>query len=331
MSEVIEHSDVGNGSTLHVGNTNTAISAKTYQDIYHQITGRTEQIRKRYSENLLIELSELEQLHFKIMQLCDVHNIIANNETISVFHEKERKEQFTSFERFKAYNANTASPTVNIVFKYNFSIIPAGLYKPQEYIVTIRLSSRVAMIKQAEDEAPAFMRGRLLNFIGDNTAEITIEYADYVIARGFLEAFDEWVRGCKSVPKPKKLHALRRWSHLIPRFLRIVIVLFIGWFALQAVPMYFSISSKPEAWLRFLIIYSTASIILMALVGFAGDMIEEAIDTFPVLSYLKLNKGDANLIDEFQDRRTSVIIKFTLGAAFSIILGIISSKLEKFL
>ena len=130
-------------------------------------------------------------MHFKIMQLCDVHHIIANNETISVFHEKERKEEFTSFDRFKKYNTNTASPTTSVVFKYNFSITPAGLSKPQEYIVAIRLSSRVALIKQAEEDAPPFMRGRFLNFVGDNTAEITIEYVDYVIARGFLEAFDE--------------------------------------------------------------------------------------------------------------------------------------------
>jgi hypothetical protein len=139
VSEIIEHSDSGNGTVVRVGESQSPVSVKVYQDIYHQITGRTEQVRKRYSENILLDFSELEQMHHKVMQLCDIHNIVAKNETISVFHDKERKEQFTSFERFRAYNANTTSPTVNIVLKYNFSIIPAGLERPQEYVVSIQL------------------------------------------------------------------------------------------------------------------------------------------------------------------------------------------------
>ena len=124
---------------------------------------------------------------------------------------------------------------------------------------------------------------------------------------------------------------MRRWSHLIPRILQIVIVAFIGWFALQAIPGHFSESSKPEAWARFLVIYSAASLLLFMLVATAAEMIEEAIDTLPVLSYLKLNKGDVNIIEEFQERRVSVILKFFGGAIFAIILGVISSKLEKLL
>lgn len=263
------------------------------------------------------------------MQLCDVHHVVARNEVISVFHEKERKEQFTSFERFRAYNANTASPSVNVVLKYNFSIIPAGLQHPQEYVVTIRLSSRVAIIQQIEKDAPPFMRGQFLSYLTDNTAEVTVEYADYVIARGFLEAFDEWIKGCKTTPKKKWLTTLRRWSYLVPHFMRIGVVLLLGAFALQAIPDFFGASLSADRGARFLVIYSVATYILISLAGAAGNMIEEAIDSYPVLSYLKLNRGDANLIDEFQGRKTKVILQFIGGAVLSIVLGIVSSKLEK--
>lgn len=66
MSEIIEHDDVGNGRVVRVGQTQSQVSLKIYQDIYHQVTGRTEQIRKRYSENILAEFSDLQQLHHKI-------------------------------------------------------------------------------------------------------------------------------------------------------------------------------------------------------------------------------------------------------------------------
>lgn len=90
MGELVEHSNNGDTDVdlIGVGESGSRVSLKLYQDIYHQVTGRTEQIRKRYSDNLLVEFAELEQLHFKVLQLCDVHKIVANNEVISVFYEK---------------------------------------------------------------------------------------------------------------------------------------------------------------------------------------------------------------------------------------------------
>jgi hypothetical protein len=330
LSEIIEHDDSGSGErSVQVGDLNSSISVKVYQDIYHQVTGRTEQIKKRYSENLLIEFAEIEQLHHKVMQLCDVHHVVARNEVISVFHEKERKEQFTSFERFRTYNSNTASPSVVVVLKYNFSIIPAGLQRPQEYVVNIRLTSRVAMTKQMEKEAPPFMRSQLIGLLTDNTAELSVDYTDYVIARGFFEAFDEWIKGCKSTPKKKWLMVLRRWSHFLPNVIKICVVLMLAEFALRAIPDFFGLSVGIDKGIRFLVIYSTAAYILILLSALAGELIEDAIDTYPVLSYLKLNRGDSNLIDEYTARKTKVIIKFIGGVVLTIVLGIVSAKLEK--
>ncbi len=331
MSEIIEHADRGNGERrdVRVGESTAHVSIKLYQDVYHQITGRTEQIRKRYSDNLLIEFSELEQLNHKLMQLCDVHDVVARNEVISVFHEKERKDQFTSFERFRAYNANAASPSVNVVMKYNFSIIPAGLSRPQEYVVTVRLTSRVALAKQMERDAPPFMRGRILSYLSNNTAEVTVEYADYVIARGFLEAFDEWVKGCKSTPKKEWLFVARRWSQHLPDVLRLGAALLVGWFALSAVPSYFQAGFPVDLAARFFIIYSTAAFVFIVIAESMGSIIEDAIDGYPVLSYLKLNRGDENLIQEFQERKLKVVLQFIVGSAITVGLGILSSKLEK--
>lgn len=186
---------------IRLGDSDPTYSLKMYREIYHQVTGRTEQVRKRYSDNLLIEFNDIEQLHFKVQQLCDVHNIVASNEVIAVLHAKDRKEQFTSFDLFRGYNANASSPTSNLVLRYNFSIVPAGRQKPAEYVLAIRLISRVAMIHQIEKEAPPFMSGQLVGLVALHTAEVTIDYADYVIARGFLEAFDEWIAGCKKTPR----------------------------------------------------------------------------------------------------------------------------------
>jgi hypothetical protein len=330
VSELIEHDDSGDSRVVRIGESQAPVSLKVYQDIYHQVTGRTEQIRKRYSDNLLLDLSELAQLHHKVTQLCDVHRVVARNESISVFHDKERKEQFTSFERFRAYNANTASPSVSVVMTYNFSIIPAGLQRPQEYVVTVRLTSRVAATKQMEADAPSFMQGRLYGFMTGNTAEVTIDYADYVVARGFLEAVDEWVSGCKCTPRSQALRFLRRHSHRIPEIARLIVAAMVVAFGLRAVPEFFGAATPPTVWARFLIVYIGGAFILMSLAHTTAELIEEAIDTYPELSYLKLNKGDEKLIAEASSARPRVVTRFVLGCIGSVVLGIIAAKLEKF-
>ena len=332
MAEIIEHDgnrpSPGNEPVVRVGNGETLVSIKTYQDVYHQITGRTEQIRKRYSDNLLIEVSELQQLHFKIAQLCDIHNIVASNEVISIFHEKERKEQFTSFERFLKYNANATSPSVSVHLRYNFSIVLAGNERPQEYVVAVRLTSRVAMLKQIEEDAPPFMRGHIAGYLGGNTAEIMIDYSDYVVARGFIEAFDEWIVGCKKIPKRKWLEVLQQHSHRVPNVLKVLAALLVIFFALQAIPTFFSGPFQQVMWARFLVVYSGGAFVVINLMTSAGRFIEHAIDAYPTLSYLKLNKGDENLISEFGAMKSGVIWKFVRGCILTIIMGIITTKLE---
>ena len=150
MPELIEHDDSNKDELVRIADSDHRVSLKVYQDISHQVTGRTgKKSGKSYRDNLLIDFGEIDQLNLKITQLCDVHRIAAANVVITVFHEKDRKEQFTSFERFRAYNANASSPTLSILLKYvNFSIIPSGIARPQEYTVSIRLVSRLASANQ---------------------------------------------------------------------------------------------------------------------------------------------------------------------------------------
>lgn len=70
---------------------------------------------------------------------------------------------------------------------------------------------------------------------------------------------------------------------------------------------------------------------LVPLMGAVVTLFGEAIDSYLVLSYLKLNKGDSNLIDEFGRRKRSVGLKLFISSAFSIVIGIVSAKLERIL
>jgi hypothetical protein len=263
-------------------------------------------------------------------QLCDVHEIVASNEIVAVFHEKERKEQFTSFERFHAYNSNTASPTVSVVLKYNFSILLPGLTRPQEYAVTIRLSSRVAIMRQLQEETPLFIRGRIYGFMTGHTAEVKVEYADYVIARAFLEAFDEWIKGCYKSPGRKSARWLQRHSHTLPQIGRVSIGIATIYFALSALPSLIVDKTTTEELLRFAIVFVGGFHILMWLAWSTFKTLEETIDSYTEISYLDLNRGDKNLIEEFWRSNWCVYVKAGLSIFGALLIGVVSNKLSSF-
>ena len=50
------------------------LSIKDYQNIYHQIASRTENIEKLYSENYTLSFGDVEHLHHKIKQVIDIHH-----------------------------------------------------------------------------------------------------------------------------------------------------------------------------------------------------------------------------------------------------------------
>lgn len=303
------------------------VSLQAYQALYKQVTGRNEEIRERYDDNILVEFSELEQLHYKMMQLCNVHNVLARNEVVTIFYDKDRKEQFTTFEGFRSYHANSARPCVNVVLKYNFSVIPPDTDTPQQYVVTARLSSRVAVINQLEEDAPPFARFRMYSFMASNTAEIKVEYADYVVARGFLEAFSEWIAGCKVTPENRLMRAIQKRSYLIPTVGRLLAAFVTAAFAYRAIPSVFAAEPTFELLAKSLVIVGCGFYLLVNLVSLACELIEESVASYTELSYLKLTKGDQKLIDGFCKRNQWIITKFIIAVLLNIVLNIIAAKL----
>ena len=331
MNELVEHPDDGEVEKISVGDGSDSVSLKIYQDVYNQITGRTEQIRQRSFANLLLEFSDIEQLHTKIMQLCDVHRVVAENEAITVFHDKERKESFSSFARFRAYNSNTTRPTVSILLKYNFSIVVPGTQRAQEYIVSVRLSSRVASTISLDEDVPPRMRIRFMGmgFLSEPSAVISIDYVDYVIARGFVEAYEEWVAGCQTAPDNLLIQKAQMYSHWLPLAIKIIIAALITFCAFKFTGSEIMTDFGEKQWARFTVIYLGGAYILLAIASRVGNILESLIDSVGALSYIKINKGDEKVIAEYEKRNSQISRKFVFNLVITVVLGIVSAKLEK--
>ncbi len=328
MSKIIEHGGNDPEVVRISSGEGSEISLKTYQDIYHQITGKTEEIRKRYKDSICIEYSDIEQLHIKITQLYDVFDVVASNESVILYYEKERKEQFTSFEKFRAFNSSCTSPVSNIVLKYELSIIPAKLKKPQEYSITIRLSSRVTQLRELKADAPPFMHGPLIIMIASETAEIRVEYSDYVISRSFIEAFDEWIKGCKKSNENNFVKWLQRYSHFIPPVGKVVVTLLYGYFIYAAIDPVLGSEPSLVLFARFIVFSSVTIVIAINLTHLALRMTERAIDSYSFVSWIKLNRGDEQVINESSISRIRNIVLLFVSAAGAIAIGVISSQIS---
>ena len=327
MGNLIEH-DREEVEIVKVGGDGHAVSLKTYQDIYNQITGKTEETKSRYKDAIKISHEDIRQLHVKIQQLLDVHDVVACNQTINIFYEKERKDVFTSFEKFEAFNSSSASPVVHVVLSYNVSIVPAKLQRPQEYSITIRLSSRIALLKEIREDAPAFMQGPLAAMMTSETAEIKVDYVDYVIARGFIEVFDEWISGCDKTDEINVVKFAQKYSHFVSPLGKILIIFLYGFYIYNAIDSSFLGREDLPALAKFFIISGVAFYIVHMMSGVLLRILERSVDSYSYISWIKLNRGDSQLI-RIEEKKIRNNIWMFLGSAFlTVMLGVLGSQIS---
>lgn len=246
-----------------------------------------------------------------------------------IYYDNDRKEEFTSFERFEKYNSSKNKSTLNLILKYNFLIRLPDLPNPQAYVLTIKLNSRLAMIETLEREAPSFIPYGVFAFMHKNSAEISVEYIDYVIARGFVETVDEWVNGCNSIPMNKTLDFFQSNS----KYASIIIQLIIGAITIYSFLIFVETLSDSfsKAWGRFFIIAFASFLLIIKTANLLGNVIEKYIDSFYQDSYLRLTRGDEKLIERSKSRKRGIFIKIILQILFTIFLGVISSKLANYI
>jgi len=331
-SEVID----GNINSLvpSSGSEETRVSLKDYQDIYNRITGKSEESSKKYNDSILLCKSDIEELHLKIEQIFDVHVIIAKNVLFVINYEKKRKDQFSSFHQFQSFSQQSTESVRAVVINYNFSLRLPGTSRPQEYSVRVRFQSRLAMIKELRKDAPSFLHGPLINMITSETAEIRVEYVDYVVARGFLEVFKEWMNGVEKCNENKLVKRIQVYSHLIPPIGKITMAMLYGYFIYSSIDAVFANTVDSANFAHFAKFTSVAGIlfylsIILSDVFFKS--MENSIDSYSGISWIKLTKGDETLIRSESANKNKDTWMFVFNLFSTLILGILSSQISDFM
>ena len=297
---------------------------KIAQAIYSAATGKTEKLSKSYSKNYMIRRPDLQQLHSKCQQACSQWNVLQKSSSITIQHIDENKEQFSSFERFDVYDASKTAPIESIVYEFNILVALKGVPKPQNYKATVRIISRMAMLKRMEeDQAPP----GLIRFFGSAAIVVEIEYVDYVIARNILGMIDSWALEVEQNSTLSFCRYLQRVSHWIPTISQVAIILISVLSLAKVTNAALSQNATPPEIVRWLLFAGAGLWVAGIFAKAIGRLIERSVDNVVELSAIVINKGDERLLERFGTKNRWTIIKGCFGIAIVVIQGVFTDTL----
>ncbi len=306
------------------------ISLQAYQAAYNEITGKTEEISRDYNIAYQLGMSDLEQLNIKVEQLCEQYNLIEANCNVTVFHQEDTKDRFSSFERFKLYNSSNPSPVESILIEYNLLISLPRTQKPQPYKIELRMASGIVVLQQVRERLPA----GLLKIIGASSAKVTIEYVDYMLARNIMGAIDDWFKALNISISAKPIKLLRKYSESFPGISKYGLLIFMSYITYKMIGNYFpSDVFSPRILTEFLISAFLLLFFSYKVGAFLGGKLEKSLDATEELSYISLNRGDEKQINKIKanNRKSLIIAAIVFGFNFVVAISasLIANHLSK--
>lgn len=304
---------------------------QVYQAIYNDITGKTENITDEYSKNFRVSIEDLIQLKHKVSQFCEQYNVEGQNHNITIYHIKATKERFSSFERFSAYNSSNTSPIERIVIELNILIVLPKVRKPQPYKVRIALTSGLAMLAKHEKDFPKNVPvNMIIKAIQAESAEVEIEYIDYIVARSISDLIREWIESLPQTESSQKILKLQNNSHYVRSFIYVSFTLITILFSLKFANIVLSSTSLSEVRLSSFLILSMSFVFFAYRLGiFLGHRVERAIDSIKgnEFSVININNGDKTLIEKQRNKIKKSKVKVLKESLIAVVLGFLGSVL----
>lgn len=301
---------------------------KIAQAIYHAVTGKTERISRSFTENYRVDFADIEQLFAKCDQMCTQWHVLNRSTNITVHHLDENTQNFSSLERFRAYDQSQTSPVEALTIEFNLLLGLPNIEKPQPYKIVIRSISAITLMRRMEQDMPP---PTFLRFFRAGPIVAEIDYVDYIVARSMMAIINSWMNEVQISKKNKLLSFVQNNSHWIPRISGAVLLLLSAIASYKSAPSILSANAGDQLLAQFLIATFAFVAASLYLGSWLGRFTENFIDKIQELSYVKLNRGDDRQIIAFNKRnRLSGIyaaVTFILITIHAILCGIFASHL----
>lgn len=293
-----------------------AASWQLVQAVYHSITGKTEKLTSESDSPCKLDLNNIRQLNYKIQQGSEAFEIVGNNCCITIFHQNDTKQVFSSFEKFESYDSSNNNPVKKVQLKYDLLIKLPKVKSPQNYTITVSLLSGV-IVEQEISEMQRLFPFSLTPLLGYCPIRTDINYVDYIIANHYQHIIDGWIKNVSDNKKLKRIKYIKPVSVFVKY---ILLFLFAASFFIIA-PTFIQNNDSLILY-RFLLVTS-----VFLFLGFQfGDYVSYKVRKLMLqkpLSFIKLNVGDEKAITTELKRRSRMLIQGIVLPFIQIVLGIL--------
>ncbi len=204
MSDISAGPEGGNHSFPLTEMPMTAIQA-----IYHHVTGKTENMKQDFDGNVSICSNDVDRLHQMILDQIATHHVeFGPTVTVEVKHANDRAFHHSSWEHYKSVVPSTREITSEMTLKFELVLNLQGSVGPQRCVINILLDSSLPML--LDGEKPRILPRSFWIFASRNWKAVTvsIDFVDFMIARGFLGIVEEWFKGLTPTPSHKLTRGL---------------------------------------------------------------------------------------------------------------------------
>jgi hypothetical protein len=291
-----KENDVGNSSgdmaVIGEGTPNrTPISIQVLQNIYHELTGKSEEVSKSYDDAFHVALNDFKQLHLRIQQTCEQYQIKAGNISVSVFYINDTKDTFSSFDRFEQFNAGSTSAVESVLLTYNFLIVLPKISQPQSYTVTIRVANPVAIQRKMNDDM--FSVPKIFKLMGGpRTAVVNVKYVDYAVARAMLNTIDEWFNGLPKSQSGWLWKFVRKHTDYIPLITKYAAGFTVATIFACNVSSFLPTTATIRDLAQFSILAFATTFAAYKISYHLGSAAEDSIDSWVDIAYISITDGD---------------------------------------
>jgi hypothetical protein len=320
-SSINSRQEITPQSTVVIGG--AQITVQQLQQIYNELTGKSESINKYYNEPIRLELDDVGQLHQRIIQTWEQYNIVSSSCSFTVYYLKNTKDQFNTFQRFKLQIGSGSEPVESILLKYEFLVILPNLTKPQTYSISIRVVSRLALERRMREGTTSPFVPRFLRLMGRSTASVEIMYVDYAVARNFLSTIDDWLKTIPCSIQNKTMKFLQCYSYWVPRIGKFATATIVTLIVASILPRFVNAKETSLFNLAEFFLWSALGVyVAYTLAGWSTFFAETAIDSWSEISYIKLNRGDEIEIAKIQSENRAHLLRGICGGVGMVLVDI---------
>lgn len=310
----------------------TPISFQVLQSIYHELTGKSEELSQFYDEPYIFTHNDFEQLNHRINQTCEQYNIRANNTNIKVYYTNDTNETFSSFDRFKIFNSGCTNAVESVLITYNFLVILPKTNLAQSYTISIRAASRISIEKKMRSDVP-FNIPKILRIMGGRTGVVNIKYIDYAVARNLRSVVDDWFKTLHKSKTSSVFNFIRNKSNYFPLILRYSVGLFAAYSIFVAIPSFIPPTANLQDYAKFSLVALVSIFASYRIAHHLGNSVETSLDRWSELSFIDLTGADKKeiILAEKLNKRSliSAGLKLVASAVFSLAIKAIVVFLAK--